>query len=426
MTASPPIRRAQIQVASATWTSVDRIEAQPEPGAGDCSYWPGPRARQASTTRPSAQRLYAKSDFRSSCIGVFMAVSSSGVLRRSWPAAAIDLRAVGLRPPGPPDRLFYCRRAAVSLGFAARRHYNEAGRVEARDDVMLRLEVLCFAGTYGLALLSELARFVTRSAARWYLTVGLTALGWLVQTAYLADLSWSQHKVPVTTVFESLLVLSWIMALIGLYLMVRSPRQVAVGLFVLPLVLALVLLAGRFASRTAQWDEWRGATAFWGSVHGVFLLAGAVSTCVAFAAGLMYLVQSNRLKHKRRPRFGFSLPSLEQSERLNRGAITLAFPLLTFGLLIGVILDLAVRRRGVGGAAELDRSQGGQRQLDVAGLRGALARPVPAGDAGAERDAADDPGVCVSGLHLGGGRRAPLAHGARRAGAVAAGGGRAL
>jgi ABC-type transport system involved in cytochrome c biogenesis permease subunit len=214
---------------------------------------------------------------------------------------------------------------------------------------MLRLEVLCFAGTYGLALLSELARFVTRSAARWYATVGLTALAWLVQTAYLADLGWSQHKVPVTTVFESLLVLSWILALIGLYLMVRSPRPVAVGLFVLPLVLALVLLAGwAVPSRTAHWDQWQGATVFWGSVHGVFLLAGAVSTCVAFAAGLMYLVQSNRLKHKRPPRFGVALPSLEQSERLNRGAITLAFPLLTFGLLIGVVLDLAARRAQVG------------------------------------------------------------------------------
>src|SRR3954470_21756604 len=213
---------------------------------------------------------------------------------------------------------------------------------------MLRLEVLCFAGTYGLALLSELARFVTRNAARWYLTVGLTALGWLVQTAYLANLGWSQRKVPVTTVFESLLVLSWILALIGLYLLVRSPRPVAVGLFVLPLVLALVLVAGRFASRTAHWGQWQGARAFWGSVHGVFLLAGAVSTCVAFAAGLMYLVQSNRLKHKRRPRFGFALPSLEQSERLNRGAITVAFPLLTCGLLIGVVLSLAGRGAAAG------------------------------------------------------------------------------
>jgi ABC-type transport system involved in cytochrome c biogenesis permease subunit len=216
---------------------------------------------------------------------------------------------------------------------------------------MLRLEVLCFAGTYGLALLSELARFVTRSAVRWYLTVGLTVLGWLVQTAYLADLGLSQRKLPVTTAFESLLVLSWILALIGLYLMVRAPRPVAVGVFVLPLVLALVLLAGRFASRTADWSEWPGATRFWGSVHGIFLLAGAVSSCVAFAAGLMYLVQTNRLKHKRRPRFGFALPSLEQSERLNRGAITLAFPLLTFGLLIGVVLELVARRGPMAGVS---------------------------------------------------------------------------
>jgi len=213
---------------------------------------------------------------------------------------------------------------------------------------MMRLEVLCFAGTYGLALASELARFVTRSAWRWYITLGLTILGWLVQTAYLANLGWSHHQLPVTTAFESALVLSWIFALIGLYLMVHSPRPVAVGLFVLPLVLALVVVAGRFASRTAPMGEWRGATAFWGATHGIFLLAGGVSTCVAFAAGLMYLVQSSRLKHKRLPRFGFSLPSLEQSERLNRGAITLAFPLLTFGLFIGVVLDLATRR-GSGG-----------------------------------------------------------------------------
>src|SRR3954469_22072017 len=207
---------------------------------------------------------------------------------------------------------------------------------------MDRLTVLCFGGTYGLALASELARFVTRSAARWYLTVGLTVLGWLVQTAYLANLGWSQRKVPVTTAFESLLVLSWIFALIGLYLMIRSPRPMAVGLFVLPMVLALVI-AGRLAPRQGGWVQWGSSTAFWGTVHGVFLLAGAVSTCVAFAAGLMYLVQSSRLKHKRPPRFGFALPGRERSGRLTRGAIPVAFPLLTCGLLIGVLLSLAGR-----------------------------------------------------------------------------------
>ncbi|MBV8678153.1 MAG: cytochrome c biogenesis protein CcsA [Planctomycetaceae bacterium] len=211
-----------------------------------------------------------------------------------------------------------------------------------------RLTVLCFAGTYGLALASELARFVVRSNARWYLTVTLTVLGWLVQTAYLGNITRLDRAIPVTSAFESLMVLSWIVALIGLYLMVRSPKPVAVGVFVLPLVLALVI-AGVAAPRRADWSGWGGAVAFWGTVHGLFLLAGAVSTCLAFAAGLMYLVQSNRLKHKRPRRFGFALPSLEQSERLNRGAITVAFPLLTFGLLIGVVLSLAARRR-IGGA----------------------------------------------------------------------------
>src|SRR5205807_555434 len=119
---------------------------------------------------------------------------------------------------------------------------------------MDRLSVLCFAGTYGLALAGDLARFVVRGGARWYLTVGLTALGWAVHTAYLANLGWHQHELPVTTVFESLLVLAWILVAIDLYLIVRSPKPVAVGLFVLPVALALVVVAGLLAPR----DNWTG------------------------------------------------------------------------------------------------------------------------------------------------------------------------
>jgi ABC-type uncharacterized transport system permease subunit len=206
--------------------------------------------------------------------------------------------------------------------------------------VIDRLSVLCFAGTYGLALLAELARFAVRSSVRWYVAAGLMALGWLVQTAFLANLALKNPLVLVTTAFESVMVLSWIVALIGLYLMVRSPKPVAVGIFVLPLVLGLVI-AGWFAPRRSDWLEWGGTIAFWGTVHGVFLLGGAVFTCVAFFAGLMYLFQMRRLKAKRPSQFGLALPSLEQSERINRGAITIAFPLLTFGLLIGMVLSVA-------------------------------------------------------------------------------------
>src|SRR5437868_2569116 len=172
------------------------------------------------------------------------------------------------------------------------------------------------------------------------------ALGWLVQTVFLAILAVKRPMAPVGTSFGSLMLLSWVVALIGLYLMVRSPKPVAVGMFVLPLVLGLVVGAGWFAPRHSDWLDWGGTVAFWGTVHGVFLLAGAVFTCVAFFAGLMYLAQMRRLKAKRPSRTGLKLPSLEQSERINRGAITIAFPLLTFGLLIGLVLSLAARGAG--------------------------------------------------------------------------------
>ena len=63
----------------------------------------------------------------------------------------------------------------AGLGSALLYPYNIRGRehglfskenVVWSVDVIDRLSVLCFAGTYGLALLAELARFFVRSALR--------------------------------------------------------------------------------------------------------------------------------------------------------------------------------------------------------------------------------------------------------------------
>jgi ABC-type uncharacterized transport system permease subunit len=212
-----------------------------------------------------------------------------------------------------------------------------------------RLSLLCFGGTYALALMAELSRFAVRSAWRWHLTLGLTALGWVVQTAYLVNLGAHRGGLPISTVFQSLVALAWILAAIDLYLMSRAPRTAAVGSFVLPVVIALVVIAGLMPNQARlDWTRLGGWKTLWGSLHGILLILGAVFTCVAFASGLMYLAQSNRLKHRRPARFGFNLPSLEQSERWNRWAINLAFPLLTAGLLIGLGLNLETQREGAG------------------------------------------------------------------------------
>ena len=94
---------------------------------------------------------------------------------------------------------------------------------------MDRLGVLCFGGTYALALGCDLARFAVRWPGRWWATLGLTTLAWVVQTAYLANRAIAAGRLPVTTVFESMLVLAWLLAAVGLYLIARAPRPLAVG-----------------------------------------------------------------------------------------------------------------------------------------------------------------------------------------------------
>ncbi len=213
---------------------------------------------------------------------------------------------------------------------------------------MDRLTVLCFAGTYALALAADLVRFVVRvpPAVERYSALGLTALGWLVQTAYLANLAVREHTLPVTSVFESLVVLAWVLAAIDLYLAGRPERLTAAGPVLLGLVLAVLIVAGQWAPRNSLGESWGGWPKFWGTVHGLFLLMGAVFTCLAFVFGVLYLAQTRRLKRKQASGSGWPLPSLEQSERWNRVAITLAFPLLTAGILIGVALIVAAHRSG--------------------------------------------------------------------------------
>jgi ABC-type transport system involved in cytochrome c biogenesis permease subunit len=72
--------------------------------------------------------------------------------------------------------------------------------------------------------------------------------------------------------------------------------------------------------------------------HRYLLVLGAVGVCVGFVASIMYLVQAHRLKAKLLPGQGMRLPSLERLETMNRRALTLAFPLLTAGMLLGIVL----------------------------------------------------------------------------------------
>ena len=73
--------------------------------------------------------------------------------------------------------------------------------------------------------------------------------------------------------------------------------------------------------------------------HAHVLLASAGLACLGLAglAGLLFLAEHQRLKAKKPLGFRFDLPSLEALDHVNRLSLAVGFPLLTLGVVTGVI-----------------------------------------------------------------------------------------
>lgn len=202
------------------------------------------------------------------------------------------------------------------------------------------VKFFCFAASYvTAALLYFLAGRINLAWRRWG-TIGFTIAGLLAQTIYMV-LRYEQGIVPLSTLYEALLVLIWALALLYVVLDLEHP-DLALGAFLLPMIAALVSAAA-LVGETPIRRLPDGMGRFWALVHASLLTVGAFCVGVSFVAGLMYLVQVRRLKAKQLPRSGWKLPSLEALERLNRRALVLGFPLLTVGLLIGLVLATAIK-----------------------------------------------------------------------------------
>ena len=68
---------------------------------------------------------------------------------------------------------------------------------------------------------------------------------------------------------------------------------------------------------------------------------------MGFVAGMMYLIQANRLKHKLPASQGLRLPSLEWLERVNSRAIVISALMIGVGFASGIILNLVLHERSI-------------------------------------------------------------------------------
>lgn len=204
---------------------------------------------------------------------------------------------------------------------------------------MNRVTLTCYLASYALALVLELLNLRSPRRSLRALALVAGAAGVAAHTIYLYA-----RQPPLIRPFGWMQFLGWILAIYYLSGAIHH-RKLSFGVFVLPLVLGLIGLglllgppgpdeSGFFTDTTAE------QPGVWGPVHGGLILMATVGVCVAFLASVMYLIQSHRLRTKTPPGQGLRLLSLERLETMSRRAVFLAFPLLTGGVVAGVILIL--------------------------------------------------------------------------------------
>lgn len=214
------------------------------------------------------------------------------------------------------------------------------------------ITTFCFVASYAFAFALELSGLAGRvrgrvgevlGGSRRLATLGFVSAGVFAHAAFLTIQARGQLT-PLSSAADWYLIAALLLAIVYLAATLVSPRW-ALGVFLLPIVLLLV--AGSRAASTEPFAPER-ASLFWGQLHGWLMIVAAVTVCVGFVAGLMYLAQSWRLKKKLPPASGFGLPSLERLERINARALGLSVWLVAGGFVSGMVLS-TLKNRGVEG-----------------------------------------------------------------------------
>ncbi len=161
-----------------------------------------------------------------------------------------------------------------------------------------------------------------------------TQAGWILHTLSLVVRGVELSRPPLGTFQEAISVLVWAAVLLELW----SERQFGVKVlsaFVLPVAFIFALSTVTLPEGIRDLNP--ALRSAWVSVHVILALIGIAAFVLNFAGALMYLLQERQLKSKRQGTFYYRLPSLETLDRMTSRTLTLGFPFLTLGLILGMV-----------------------------------------------------------------------------------------
>jgi ABC-type transport system involved in cytochrome c biogenesis permease subunit len=190
------------------------------------------------------------------------------------------------------------------------------------------------AALYLAAALVAWAGMAQRSARLERVSVGVLAFAALMHLPALALLHLGDPPPPLTDPASALSFMAWIGTLAFLALLRRTRLA---GLTVLVAPVAFVGVFAAALRLPAAAPATFAGVGSWPHAHVLLASAGFALFGLSGLAGVLFLAEHRRLKAKRPLDARLPLPSLEALDRVNRVSLALGFPLLTLGVVTGML-----------------------------------------------------------------------------------------
>jgi HemX protein len=187
-------------------------------------------------------------------------------------------------------------------------------------------------GLYGLASALLGVSFARETRRLPTIASFVVAAGLGLHLVALVEYASRWEQLPLVGLGPFLSTLAFLIGL-GCLMAATLGHASTVGIVLVPVVGALTGVAALVGiAPTGEPLTFSGA---WFVLHVVFALVGYTGLTVAFAAGLMYLLQFRELKSKHFGAVFRFFPPLETLDRLGRQGLVIGFPFLTLALLLG-------------------------------------------------------------------------------------------
>ena len=201
-------------------------------------------------------------------------------------------------------------------------------------------EIIIFASVVILYLAAAIVAIVQlRSGGERYRRVLLpiVCLAVCLESILLIFRAVTIKAVPLTGLFESMIVLTIVFGLAFLFFSIGI-RQVWFG-FVMVWVILIMILLGGIVAKPASEPSPVAATP-WAIVHGIAMVLSGALIMFATTTAFLYLLGARGLKQKKVMKVLGRVPNIEKLKRFNMLGLKACFVLMTFGLATGFGLTM--------------------------------------------------------------------------------------